>query len=64
MKNQKVRMSIIELNEFCPDFLLENSKNLNLKILKKYLLLNIPQLSLMKKRISRFRSLGSVGKYS
>ena len=37
MKNQKARMLIIELNEFCPNYLLENSKKLNLKNIEKIL---------------------------
>ena len=43
-------MLIIELNEFSPEFLEENSKKLNLKNIQKYLILNILQLSLMKKK--------------
>ncbi len=37
MKNQKERMLIIELNEFSPEFLEENSKKLNLKNISKIL---------------------------
>ena len=37
MRTQKARMLIIELNEFSPEFLEENSKKLNLKNIKKIL---------------------------
>ncbi len=35
MKKRKVKMLIIELNEFCPEFLKDTSKKLNLKNLEK-----------------------------